>query len=98
MENKKGHPDIEIALVKLSKVFYGNSAKDQYARFLQALNRFMINTDEANRFLGVYHQPTCASELRKHRLLINSIGENIADEIGVLRCVGSYVLRGGNSD
>ena len=98
MENKKGQPDKEIAQVKLSTVFYENSAKDQCARFLQALSRFKINTDEAKRFLGVYHQPTCASELTKKSHSINTVWENVADENGILRRVGSYVLRGGHCD
>ena len=89
MANKKGHPNKKVASVKLSTVFYGNSAKDQCARFIQTLNLFKINTDEARRFLGVYHQSARASELRKHGLSINTVLENVEAENGVLRRVGS---------
>ena len=98
MENKKDQPDKEIAQVALSTVFYGNGAKDQCARFLQALNRFKINTDEASRFLGIYHQSARASELGKHSHSINMVLENVEAENGILHRVGCSVLRGGHSD
>ena len=96
--NKKGQPYKEITQVKLSTVFYGNSAKDQCARFLQTLSRSKFNTDEAYGLLGVYHQPVHYIELTKHCLLINSVLENVEAENGVLRRVGSYVLRGDHND
>ena len=98
MTNKKGHPDKEAALVKLSKEFTGNSAKEQCARFLQALSRFKISTYEASRFLGIYHPPARALELRKQGHLIDTVWEKVEAENGILHRVGCYVLRGGRHE
>ena len=98
MDNKKGNPRKEAALVQLSKEFTGNSAKEQCARFLQALSRFKINSFEASRYLNIYYPPARAFELRKQGHLIDTVWEKVEAENGILHRVGCYVLRGGRHE
>jgi hypothetical protein len=96
MDNKKGHPDKEAALVQLSEDFIGNSAKQQCHRLLQALQLFKINGYEASRFLGIYHPPARVLELRKQGHKVDTVWETVEAENGIMHRVGCYVLRGGN--
>lgn len=98
MTNKKSHPDKEAALVKLSKEFTGNSAKEQCLRLLKALQLFKINNYEASRFLSIYHPPARALELRKQGHKVDTVWETVEAENGILHRVGCYVLRGANHE
>ncbi len=94
MDNKKGHPDKEAALVKLNLDFKGNNAKTQCLRLLNALQLFKINSYEASRCLNVYHPPARVLELRKQGHRIDTVWETVEAENGILHRVGCYVLRG----
>ena len=96
MENKKGHPDKEAALVELNIEFKGNSAKQQRQRLLKALQLFKINSFEASRFLNVYHPPARVFELRKQAHRIDTVWELVEAENGILHRIGCYVLLGAN--
>ena len=96
MDNKKGYPDKEAALVQLAIEYKGNSAKTQCLRLLNALQLFKINSYEASRFLNVYHPPARILELRKQAHRIDTVWETVEAENGILHRVGCYVLRGAN--
>lgn len=92
MDNKKGHPDKEAALVQLNKDFSGNSAKVQCKRFIEALSRFKINSFEASRHLNIYHPPARILELRKQGYPIDTVWESVEAENGIVHRVACYVL------